>query len=229
MHDAVVTRIGDQPILRLECLSLTPWQQWVKRMEDLVLATIVGLIGLVLSPFIILAIRFASPGPILFRQLRTGQRGKPFYIYKFRTMVADAEKDTGPILATENDPRITPVGRFLRATRLDEIPQVLNILKGNMSFVGPRPERPVFVEQFTEAIPTYAYRFKVKPGITGLAQVKGNYYTDVVDKLRYDLYYIRNYSLLLDLKIILQTVKVILTPEAARGVDRAAVINKAER
>lgn len=229
LHDAVVTRIGDQPILRLERLSLTPWQQLVKRIEDLFLAIAVGSVGLVLSPFIILAIRFTSPGPILFRQLRTGQDGEPFNMYKFRTMVADAEKDTGPVLASENDSRITPIGRFLRTTRLDEIPQILNILKGDMSFVGPRPERPVFVEQFTEVIPAYAYRFKVKPGITGLAQVKGNYDTDVVDKLRYDLYYIRNYSLLLDLKIILQTIKVILTPEAARGVTQAAVITKAKR
>lgn len=218
LHDAVVMRIGDQPILKLGRLSLTPWQQVVKCVEDLFLASMLGLIGLILSPFIIVAIRLTSPGPVLYRQLRIGQDGKPFFIYKFRTMVLDAEKQTGPVMAAENDPRITRVGRFLRTTRLDEIPQVFNILKGEMSFVGPRPERPVFAEKFSEAIPAYAYRFKVKPGITGLAQVNGHYDTEPMDKLRYDLYYIRNYSLWLDLKILLQTLKVILTPETARGV-----------
>jgi lipopolysaccharide/colanic/teichoic acid biosynthesis glycosyltransferase len=136
-------------------------------------------------------------------------------------MVVDAERKSGPVFATRNDPRITPVGRFLRGTRLDEIPQVLNILKGEMSFVGPRPERPSFVRQFAETIPAYSYRLKVKPGVTGLAQVRGRYDSDPASKLRYDLYYIRNFSLLLDLKILFQTVLVVLKPGNARGVGEA--------
>jgi lipopolysaccharide/colanic/teichoic acid biosynthesis glycosyltransferase len=134
-------------------------------------------------------------------------------------MIPDAEKLTGPVLATENDPRITKVGRFLRATRLDELPQLINVFKGEMSFVGPRPERQYFVEQFNELYPHYQYRLRVKPGITGLAQVLGKYDTDVADKLRYDLLYIRNYSFLLDLQLIFQTIRVVLTPERARGIS----------
>lgn len=132
-------------------------------------------------------------------------------------MIVGAEEETGPALAREKDPRMTPVGRVLRSTRLDELPQLINVLKGEMSVVGPRPERPCFVDRFASEIPDYHFRHLVKPGLTGLAQVYGRYTTSAADKLRYDLYYIRNYSLWLDLKIILQTVPVVLGGEGARG------------
>lgn len=224
LRSASVNRVDDLPIFQIESLSLTPGQQLTKRLFDLALA----LGGLVVSlPFMLLiavAVKLSSPGPVFYLQKRVGINGKVFGLIKFRTMVADAEKHSGPVLATENDPRITRVGKVLRATRLDELPQLINVLKGDMSFVGPRPERPFFVEKFSERIPGYRYRLKVKPGITGLAQVQGKYDTDAADKLRYDLYYIRNYSPLLDLQIIFQTLRVMLMSEAARGTSEKAAV-----
>jgi exopolysaccharide biosynthesis polyprenyl glycosylphosphotransferase len=221
LHNASVERIDDVTVFRVEGLGLTRGQQLMKRLLDLSLAAFALVFVLPLFPIIALAVRLSSPGPIFYVQKRTGLNGKPFTLWKFRTMVQDAEKLTGPVLASENDPRVTKVGRFLRATRLDELPQIFNVIKGDMSFVGPRPERPFFVQQFCETIPEYKFRLKVKPGITGLAQVQGKYDTDPADKLRYDLYYIRNYSPLLDLQIIFQTLRVMLTPEAARGTRKA--------
>ena len=137
-------------------------------------------------------------------------------------MINDAEKITGPVLATKDDPRITKVGKILRATRLDELPQLFNVLKGEMSLVGPRPERPYFVDKYVQEIPSYAYRTTVKSGITGLAQVLGKYRTTPEDKLRFDLLYIRNYSFMLDLKIILQTIKILLIKDSSEGTTREA-------
>ena len=144
--------------------------------------------------------------------------GKPFMGFKFRTMVDNAEGKTGPVLAAERDQRITKLGGLLRSTRLDELPQLINVLKGDMSLVGPRPEREYFIKQFEQQIPHYIYRMTVKPGLTGLAQVKGKYTTSSSDKLRYDLMYIKNYSLLLDLKILFQTILVVLEREQSKGV-----------
>lgn len=174
-----------------------------------------GIIVALLAPVLLLtalAIRLESPGPVLFRQVRTGRGGRPFTIFKFRTMRTDAEK-AGPQWAVSNDPRVTPLGRILRKTRLDELPQFLNVLKGDMSFVGPRPERPVFVEKIAAAEPAYALRHVVRPGITGWAQVKYRYgatVEDSIEKLRYDLYYVFRWSPLLDLEVVLETVKVML-------------------
>jgi exopolysaccharide biosynthesis polyprenyl glycosylphosphotransferase len=219
LHNARLNRVDDLAVFHIESLVLTPGQQQAKRLFDIVFA----LVGLVLFlPFMMVisaAVEFSTPGTIFYRQRRVGLNGKTFSPVKFRTMNEDAEKGMGPVLATAGDPRITPVGRLLRPLRLDELPQMINVLKGEMSFVGPRPERPFFVEQFCRDIPDYRYRLKVKPGITGLAQVQGKYDTDPADKLRYDLYYIRNYSLLLDLQIIFQTLRVVLIPEAAMGVS----------
>ena len=155
-----------------------------------------------------IAIKIESRGPIFYSQIRLGKNGRAFRIYKFRSMVADAEKNSGPVWAQKNDPRITYVGRLMRATRVDELPQLMNILKGDMSFIGPRPERPFFVESFREQIPLYEKRLAVKPGVTGWAQVKWRYdetIEDVKEKLKYDLYYIENHSLLLDIKIFFLT------------------------
>jgi lipopolysaccharide/colanic/teichoic acid biosynthesis glycosyltransferase len=158
-------------------------------------------------------------GPIIYRQQRIGLHGRAFTVYKMRTMAQDAEKDGKAAWASANDTRITRVGRFLRRTRMDELPQLLNVLKGEMSFVGPRPERPEFVAMLTEQIPFYAVRHSVKPGLTGWAQVRYSYGATVeqsVRKLEYDLYYVKNHTLVLDLLIMLETLRVVLLGEGAR-------------
>jgi exopolysaccharide biosynthesis polyprenyl glycosylphosphotransferase len=157
------------------------------------------------------AIAATSRGPVLFRQVRVGRAGKPFVMYKLRTMRLDAEAESGPTLASDGDARITPVGRLLRATRIDEIPQLWNVLNGTMSLIGPRPERPEFAERYQREIPGYCERWLVRPGLTGLAQVRGEYHTPPAYKLKYDLAYIYNHSLWLDLRIAAETVKVLLT------------------
>lgn len=181
----------------------------MKGILDRVLALGGLLVLLPLMAVLCVVVRATSPGPVFFVQRRVGRNGRAFGILKLRTMVADAEQATGPIWAQENDPRITPIGRFLRATHFDEIPQLINVLKGEMSLVGPRPERPVFVEQFRREIPFYEERLTVKPGITGLAQVRHRYdetLKDVRRKVAYDRLYIRKMCLLLDLRIILLTI-----------------------
>jgi sugar transferase (PEP-CTERM system associated) len=185
-----------------------------------ILVSIVGLLlCLPLLPFIILAIKLTSPGPALYRQKRVGREGVVFYCYKFRTMRADAEADTGATWASDDDPRITRVGKFLRMSRLDEIPQLWNVLKGDMSLVGPRPERPEFTEHLSQAIPYYHLRHTIRPGITGWAQIRYKYASSLEDareKLRYDLFYIKNMSIGLDLLVFFQTIKVILFSQGAK-------------
>jgi lipopolysaccharide/colanic/teichoic acid biosynthesis glycosyltransferase len=166
-----------------------------------------------------LAVKLTSPGPVLYRQKRVGRYGLVFDCYKFRTMRADAEAEGGPTWAGDGDPRITPVGRVLRRTRLDEIPQLWNVLRGDMGFVGPRPERPEFVEWLSREIPYYHLRHIIRPGITGWAQVRYQYGASLEEskeKLRYDLYYIKNISLSLDLLILLQTTKIVLLGRGSR-------------
>lgn len=190
-----------------------PFNRLVKRIFDIVGATL-GLIFLALAfPFIALAIYIDSPGPIFYVQERVGQGGRIFRAYKFRTMVPDAEKN-GAVWAQKNDPRVTRVGRILRKTHIDEFPQFINILKGEMSAVGPRPERPEFVEELAREIPFYRVRHAVKPGMAGWALVKYGYASskeDTVIKLQYDLYYIKHWSVWLDLVILLKTVLDMLT------------------
>jgi lipopolysaccharide/colanic/teichoic acid biosynthesis glycosyltransferase len=160
-----------------------------------------------------LAIKLDSPGPVLFRQSRLGKNGSVFILNKFRSMREDAEAGTGPVWAQEDDPRVTRVGRILRKLRLDELPQLLNVLVGDMSFIGPRPERPEFVYQLQKQIPFYMARLSVKPGVTGWAQVRYRYgasVEDALEKLQYDLYYIKNLSLFLDLLVLINTVQVVL-------------------
>ena len=177
------------------------------------------LLVLPLIPFVILAIKMDSHGPILYRQRRVGRGSATFYCYKFRTMRPDAEADTGPTWADDDDPRITRIGRILRMTRLDEIPQLWCVLKGDMAFVGPRPERPEFVEWLTGEIPFYPVRNAVRPGITGWAQIRykyGNTLEDARQKLQYDLFYIKNAGIGLDLLIIFQTIKIVLLGRGAQ-------------
>lgn len=182
----------------------------VKRGNDMVFAVIIGLISLLFYPFIILLIKTTSRGPIFYKQKRVGRAGKTFEIIKFRTMKKDAEKDTGAVWASNNDPRITRVGRFMRKTRIDEFPQLWNILKGQMAFIGPRAERPEFNESLKD-IPFYEERYLVKPGLSGWAQINFRYgasIADTAEKLKYDLYYIKNRSLVLDLGIALKTIRI---------------------
>ena len=187
------------------------------------LAFSVSLVGLLLTlplmPFVVLAIKLDSSGPVLYRQERVGRGGKPFYCYKFRTMRQDAEADTGPTWALDDDPRITRIGRFLRTSRIDEIPQLWCVLRGDMAFVGPRPERPEFVELLSKQLPYYGVRHMVRPGITGWAQVRykyGNTIEDAKEKLQYDLFYIKNASLGLDVFIMFQTIKIVVLGRGAQ-------------
>ena len=190
-----------------------------KRIFD-VTAAILGFI--ILSPLLILtaiAVKLTSKGPIIYKQTRVGQYGRYFTIYKFRSMCQDAEKGTGAVWAKTNDSRLSPIGKILRKSHVDELPQLFNILKGEMSLIGPRPERPKFVKQFKKDIPDYEKRLFVKPGITGLAQVWWRYdesFTDVKKKLKYDLLYIKNVCLTADLNILLRTVRVVFTGEGAK-------------
>lgn len=202
-----------------EGFKKSSFERFCKTALDL-LGTVVGLILCTpLMPLISLAIKIDSRGPVFFRQVRVGEKGKPFKIYKFRTMFEDAEKKTGAVWAQENDSRITKVGGFLRKTRLDELPQLFNVLMRDMSIVGPRPERPEFIEELREVIPYYAERHAIKPGITGWAQIRYPYgasVEDAIEKLRYDLFYIKHCSLIFDLLIVMETIKVVLFGRGAR-------------
>ncbi len=183
----------------------------LKRLFDMIFAVILGLLSLILYPFIIIAIKLGSRGPIFYKQKRVGQASKSFEIVKFRTMIQDAEKSTGAIWATDNDPRTTGIGKFLRRTRLDEFPQLWNILKGEMSFVGPRAERPEFQELLQKNVSFYEERYLIKPGLTGWAQINFHYGSSIQDaeeKLKYDLYYIKYRSLIFDLGILLKTIRI---------------------
>ncbi|WP_255451254.1 sugar transferase [Sporomusa sp. KB1] len=211
-------KIDDIPVFRPRYLGPTAEQRILKRFLDISIATIVTVALIPIFVLIAIAIRVDSPGPIFFTQRRVGQYEKEFSIFKFRTMCVDAEKQTGPVLATIDDPRITRVGRFIRATRIDELPQLINVLIGNMSIVGPRPERAFFVEMLKKELPEYIHRSNVKPGITGMAQVYGKYNTSPYSKLIYDLIYIQKCNVLTDLMIMLKTVRVLVYKEHSEGV-----------
>ncbi len=204
-------RLHDIPLIEVVTDPLAGAASGVKRVFDLILGVPLFVLALPVMLVVAALVRVSSTGPVLYTQERVGKDGRNFTMVKFRTMRADAERGTGPVLAAENDPRVTFLGRFLRATRLDELPQLWNLLRGDMSFVGPRPERPEFVERFVRDIQGYGERFRVRPGMTGYAQVNGEYHTSPTTKLKYDLAYIHNHSLWLDLKIMSETVKVILT------------------
>ncbi len=220
LRSSVELNIFDAPLYLSRNIDGLAWDQRLfKRAEDIVVS---ALMLIVTSPFFLIIsilIRFSDHGPVFYTQTRLTQGGRPFQIYKFRTMVVDAEKKSGPVKAGDKDPRILPVGHLLRATRLDELPQLLNILKGDMSLVGPRPERPELAKVITKNIPEFEYRLKVKAGLTGYAQIYGKYCTTSYDKLKLDLTYIRNYSIWLDLKLILMTPKVLFMKESTDGFE----------
>ena len=215
----LVTAVRPSWLIFSDGFVKTPRTEIIKRLFDIG-ASLAGLVlSLPLMLLAALAIKLESPGPLLYRQARLGQNGCVFILNKFRSMRPDAEKDTGPVWSAQQDPRITRVGSFLRRTRLDELPQLYNVLVGHMSFIGPRPERPEFVAELQKQIPYYIERLAVKPGLTGWAQVKyqyGSSVEDAVEKLQYDLYYIKNLSLFLDLLIVLNTVQVVLFARGGR-------------
>jgi Undecaprenyl-phosphate glucose phosphotransferase len=195
------------PVINVNDVPLQGFNAWVKRVLDILLSAVALAIIAVPLAIIAILVKWTSPGPVFYRQERMGLDGKAFNVYKFRSMYVDAEETTGPVWARDNDPRATPLGRWLRRFDLDELPQFWNVLRGDMSIVGPRPERPFFVEQFKHRIPQYMLRHKVKAGITGWAQVngwRGN--TSLEKRIEYDLYYIENWSVTLDLKIMWLTV-----------------------
>jgi sugar transferase (PEP-CTERM system associated) len=206
-------------LIFVEGFRFSTFHRMLRRALNFTAALIGLMFSLPLIPFIALAIRLDSPGPVFYRQKRVGRLDVPFHCYKFRTMRADAEADTGATWALDDDPRITRVGQFLRASRLDEIPQLWCVLKGDMHFVGPRPERPEFVEWLSREVPYYGVRHVVRPGITGWAQVQykyGNTLEDAREKLQYDLFYIKNASVGLDFWIIFQTIKIVLLGRGAQ-------------
>lgn len=214
-----IMNIEDESVIELSPFHISPEYDLVKRIIDFLVS---GLMILVTLPIMLIAgllVKVTSKGPMIYKQVRITKDQKEFNIYKFRTMSATAEKESGPVLATANDMRVTLVGKYLRALRIDELPQLFNVLNGTMSLVGPRPERPFFVEQFKEQNPYYDLRHNVRAGITGYAQVYGKYATDFNSKLNFDLVYIKNYTLLLDIKIMLQTLKVLFDKVSSQGVD----------
>ena len=220
--------VFDSPFLLSKGYALSFDQRFWKRALDLIIA-IPMLIAA--SPFMLItaaAIKLYDKGPVFYKQVRCTIHEKEFYIYKFRSMIVNAESDGVAMLARENDKRITPIGRFIRATRIDELPQLFNIIKGDMSFVGPRPERPEIMREYCEEMPEFTFRTRVKAGLTGYAQVYGKYNTTPYDKLNLDLFYIENYSLWTYIKLILMTVKTVLKKEATEGIGEDQITAEKE-
>ncbi len=222
LHGAKDVSLFDTPIFLVKGTGLTITQKATKRLLDIIACLLVMCIALPIMLVVAIAIKLEDGGPVFYKQKRITIGGKPFNILKFRSMIVDAEKVGGAAFATGHDPRITKVGRVIRAMRLDELPQILNILKGDMSIVGPRPERPQFIEEFMKEMPEFEYRLKVKGGLTGYAQIYGKYNTDAYDKLRLDLLYIENYSILLDIKLILTTIRIMFQKESTEGFEKVA-------
>lgn len=214
----------DTPMFLLRNRGLSPENRFAKRLIDILFS---GFALIILSPIMIivaLLIKLYDGGPALFKQKRLTIDGRVFEVYKFRSMIVDAEKDGVARLASKNDNRITPIGKFIRAVRLDELPQLLNILKGDMSIVGPRPERPEIAKEYEKTMPEFAYRLKVKAGLTGYAQILGKYNTTPRDKLLLDMMYIEKYSLFLDIKLMLMTIKILFMSESTEGIDEGTIL-----
>ncbi|MDE2958090.1 MAG: sugar transferase [Bacteroidota bacterium] len=202
------------PLIEVFGVPMPFWEQSTKRLLDILSSLVVLLVGLPLWLGLALAVRLTSRGPAIYHQKRVGRAGRHFTMYKFRTMRENAEASTGPVWAKKDDPRYTALGRWLRKMRLDEVPQLWNVLRGDMSLIGPRPERPYFVEKFVSTVPLYNRRHRVRPGITGWAQVMWHYdrsLEDVMQKLKYDLFYIENMSLRMDFKILFRTIRTVFT------------------
>ena len=209
----------DTPIFLNREYSLRIEQRVIKRLIDIACALLLVIIASPIMLVTAIAIKVYDGGPVLYKQVRCTRDQKEFYIMKFRSMCVDAEKDGVARLAAKNDSRITPIGKFIRAVRIDELPQLFNILNGDMSFIGPRPERPEIIAQYVKDMPEFVFRMKVKAGLAGYAQVYGKYNTTPYDKLKLDLAYIENYTVWLDIKLMLLTLKILFKPESTEGVD----------
>lgn len=215
--------VFDTPFLLTKGYTLSFDERLEKRILDIIIALVLIILT---SPFMLvaaIAIKLYDKGPVFYKQVRCTQNEREFNIIKFRSMIVNAESDGVAKLATQNDSRITPIGKFIRATRIDELPQLFNILKGEMSFVGPRPERPEIIKEYKESMPEFSFRTRVKAGLTGFAQVYGKYNTTPYDKLKLDLFYIENYSVWLDIKLIMMTVKIVLKKDATEGIDEGSI------
>jgi lipopolysaccharide/colanic/teichoic acid biosynthesis glycosyltransferase len=213
----------DTPILLIREYNLTMEERFIKRTADIICSLILIVLT---SPFMVLTallVKLYDGGPVLYKQIRVTENNREFTIMKFRSMRVDAEKDGVARLASKGDSRITPIGKFIRKVRLDELPQLFNILVGDMTFIGPRPERPEIIKQYMEMMPEFAFRTKVKAGLAGYAQVYGKYNTTPYDKLKLDLYYIENYSFWLDVQLALLTLKILLTPDSTEGIESSQI------
>lgn len=214
-----IMNIDDESLIAISKFEIPPEEDTIKRMIDIFISFILLIIT---SPIMLISailIKVTSKGPIFYKQVRITKGQKEFEIFKFRSMRIDAEDLSGPVLAQAEDPRVTTVGKYLRSLRIDELPQLFNVLKGDMSLIGPRPERPFFVDQFKEQNPYYYLRHTVRAGITGYAQVYGKYTTDFNSKLKFDLLYIKNYSLMMDIQILFQTVKILFDKVSSQGLE----------
>ena len=215
--------IFDTPIFLTREYSLTIEQRFIKRSIDVICSSILLVLASPIMLLTAIAIKLYDGGPVIYRQIRCTRDMREFGIMKFRSMRVDAEKDGVARLATKNDSRITPIGKFIRKVRIDELPQLINILKGDMSFIGPRPERPEIIAQYVEFMPEFVFRTKVKAGLAGYAQVYGKYNTTPYDKLKLDLTYIENYSVWMDIKLMLLTLKILFWPDSTEGVETQQV------
>lgn len=211
----------DTPLILTREAALSVEQRATKRILDIIFSIIFIVLTSPIMLITAIAIKCYDGGPVLYKQIRCTAGGRKFKILKFRSMKVDAEKDGVARLASKNDSRITPVGKFIRSVRIDELPQLFNIFIGDMSFIGPRPERPEIIEQYLEKMPEFAFRTKMKAGLAGYAQVYGKYNTTPYDKLKLDLTYIENYSIWLDIKLVLLTLKILIKPESTEGVDKS--------
>lgn len=220
VRGATSITLFDTPLLLVKGNGLTPSEQLIKRIMDLIICLPVAVVALPFMLLAALAIKIEDGGPVFFKQKRATLGGNTFEILKFRSMVVNADQIGNQAGATSNDPRITKVGKFIRATRIDELPQLLNIIRGDMSIVGPRPERVEHMEKYGKEVPEFDFRTKVKGGLTGFAQIYGKYNTSPYDKLRLDLMYIENYSFILDIKLILMTIRIMLSKDSTEGFDK---------
>lgn len=224
-----IMNFEDESIIESSGFRIPSEDAMFKRIFDILISLILLVIA---SPFMLVTailVKVTSPGPIIYKQIRITQDQREFPIYKFRSMSATAESKSGPVLAKSNDVRVTPVGKFIRAVRFDELPQLINVLKGDMSIVGPRPERPFFVEKFNKENPYYYLRHNVRAGITGYAQVYGKYASDYNSKLKFDLLYIKKYSFMLDLKILLQTIKILFDKVSSQGLEEEEICTSLDK
>lgn len=223
-----IMNFEDESIIEVSSFEIPSEEGLLKRSIDILVSLILIILTLPIMLITAIVIKYDSPGPVFYKQERVTLHQRTFNILKFRSMSQTAELESGPVLASKNDSRVTRVGKFIRSTRIDELPQLINVLKGDMSLVGPRPERPFFVEQFKEANPYYSLRHHVRAGITGYAQVYGKYSTDFNNKLNFDLLYIKNYSIAFDFKLLFQTIKILFDKVSARGVDDDEIIANKE-